>query len=336
MKCLVTGATGFVGDRLVEELLKKGNQVHVLARSPDSLSPFLAWLVTPFQGDLNDRQILNRAMKGCDTVFHLAAYANIWSKDKRQAWNTNVAGTKNILEAALQNNIKKIVFTSTAAILPPSPSGEAIDENAPWPEKFLTDYETTKMMAEQLCQEYSQKGLNIVIVNPPRIFGPGLLSKSNSLTLLIKKYIEGKWRIIPGNGKAIGSYVFIDDVINGHLLAMQKGVSGERYILGGTNISFNDFFKLLAYVSGKKTRLFHLPCFLMLLISKIELLMAECFSKKPLITPAWVKRYLQNRPVSSQKAITQLDYTITPLDEGIRKTINWLKTKEKWNSGTML
>jgi len=336
MKCLVTGATGFIGDRLVEELLKKGNNVHVLARSPGSLSPFFAWLVTTFQGDLNDMQILNHAMKGCDTVFHLAAYANIWSKDKRLAWNTNVAGTKNILEAALQNKIKKIVFTSTAAILPPSQSGEEIDENAPLPEKFLTDYETTKMMAEQLCQEYCQKGLNIVIVNPPRIFGPGLLSKSNSLTLLIKKYIEGKWRIIPGNGKAIGSYVFIDDVINGHLLAMQKGVSGERYILGGTNISFNDFFKVLAYVSGKNPRLFHLPSFLMLLISKMELLMAEYFSKKPLITPPWVKRYLQNRPVSSRKAITQLDYTITPLDEGIRKTINWLQTKEKWNAGIML
>jgi nucleoside-diphosphate-sugar epimerase len=254
----------------------------------------------------------------------LAAFANIWSKDKMLAYKTNVTGTTNILEAALQNKVKKVVFTSSAAILPTSLNGEEVDETFPLPGNFLTEYETTKVQAEQLCTDYCQKGLDVVIVNPSRVFGPGLLNKSNSVTILIKKYIDGKWRIIPGNGEAVGNYVFIDDVVNGHILAMQKGVPGEKYIIGGTNISFNDFFKGLSMVSGKNYKLFHLPFSIMLATSKFELFMADTFGKNPLITPPWAKRYLQNRPVSSQKAIEQLNYTITPLSEGISKTIEWL------------
>jgi len=270
-------------------------------------------------------------MQDCDVVFHLAAFANIWSKDKMLAYKTNVTGTKNILEEALRNKIKKLVFTSSAAVFPPSQNGEEIDETSLLPENYLTDYETTKVQAEQLCIDYCKKGLDVVMVNPPRVFGPGLLNKSNSVTILIEKYINGKWRIIPGNGEAIGNYVFIDDVVNGHILAAQKGISGEKYILGGTNISFNEFFKVLTRISGKNYRLFHFPFSLMLAISKFELFMADTFGKNPLITPPWTRRYLQNRPLSSKKAITRLKYAVTPLEEGMRKTIDWLKSDRNGN-----
>jgi len=328
MKCMVTGATGFIGNRLVNELLNLGNEVHILARSKEKVSQLYENRVTFFRGDLNDTDIIQEAIVGCDVVFHLAAFANIWSKDKMLAYKTNVTGTKNILEAALQNKVKRVVFTSSAAIFPPSESGGEIDETCTLPENYLTEYETTKVKAEQLCAEYCKKGLDVVIVNPPRVFGLGLLNKSNSVTILIKKYISGNWHVIPGNGDSVGNYVFIDDVVNGHILAMQKGVPGEKYILGGTNISFNDFFRVLSKVSGKNYRLFHLPYSLILTASKFELFMAETFGKNPLITPPWAKRYLQNRPLSSKKAINQLEYIVTPLDEGFRKTIEWLKSKE--------
>ncbi len=192
----------------------------------------------------------------------------------------------------------------------------------------MTDYETTKTQAELLCIEYCKKGLEVVIVNPPRVFGPGLLNKSNSVTILIKKYISGNWRFIPGSGRSIGNYVFIDDVVNGHILALDNGISGEKYILGGTNTSFNGFFETISKVSGKNYRLFHLPFPIILAVSKFELFLAETTGKNPLITPPWAKKYIQNRPASSKKAIKNLNYTITPLDEGIRKTIEWLKTKQ--------
>lgn len=328
MRCLVTGATGFIGNRLVEQLLKLGNEVHVLARSKEKVSQLYGDKVTFFEGDLLDLFVIYDATRNCDAVFHLAAFANIWSKDKMLAYKTNVVGTKNILEAALQNKIKRVVFTSSAAVLPHSENGEEIDENSVLPKKYTTDYERTKFQAEQLCIEYCKKGLEVVIVNPPRIFGPGLLNKSNSVTILIKKYIAGKWRIIPGTGNSIGNYVFIDDVVNGHILALQSGISGEKYILGGTNISFNGFFDLLSTVSGKNYKLFHLPFSIILGFSKLEFFLAETIGKKPLITPPWAKKYLQNRPVSSKKAVNYVNYSTTPLNEGFRKTIEWLKTEQ--------
>lgn len=323
MKCLVTGATGFIGNNLVKELLKKGDEVNILIRSVQSVK-FESERISIFQGDLFNTEIIEKAIKNCDVVYHLAAFANIWSKNKMLAFKTNVTGTNNILEAALKNGVKKVVFTSSAATLPPSKDFEEVDETFPLPKKYLTDYETTKKHAEQLCVEYCKKGLDVVIVNPTRVFGPGFLNKSNSVAILIKKYINGTWRFIPGEGIQIGNYVFIDDVVQGHILAMQKGVPGEKYILGGTNISYNDFFEVLANVSKKKHKLFHLPFPLMLAVSKLELFMAENFGKKPLITPPWVKRYLQNRPVSSEKAIQAINYSVTPLNEGIEKTILWL------------
>ena len=127
MKCIVTGATGFIGNRLVNELLNLGNEVHILARSKGKAEQLYGNQVTFFRGDLMDTDIIHEASHGCEVIFHLAAFANIWSKDKMLAYKTNVTGTKNILEAAFQNKVKKVVFTSSAAVFPSSENGEEID-----------------------------------------------------------------------------------------------------------------------------------------------------------------------------------------------------------------
>ncbi len=325
MKCLVTGATGFIGNNLVQELLRRHHEVNVLVRSPYKLTESLKNKITLYEGDLFALEQINKAMRNCDCIFHMAAFANIWSKDKSVARRTNVEGTLNILRAAVKNDVKKVVFTSSAATLPPSENKEEVNENSQVPETYLTDYETTKREAELLCRDFVKQGLAVVIVQPPRVFGPGKMSKSNSVTLMIKKYINGTWRIIPGNGKQIGNYAFIKDVVNGHILALENGKPGERYILGGTNVSYNQFFETLKEVSGKNYRMFHLPFPIMLAVSKFELFMAETFGKKPLITPPWVERYMQNRLVSSRKAIKKIHYTITPLNEAMAQTIGWIK-----------
>lgn len=332
MRCLVTGATGFIGNRLVQELLNRKMQVHVLVRSKNKLPADMREKVTVFCGDITNPAAIDSATKNCESIFHLAGFADIWSKDKTIPYRTNVEGTKNILETALRNNIQKVVFTSSAATLPASNQMEHVDETFHLPEVYLTDYEQTKRLAEQLCTEYYNKGLKIVIVNPTRVFGPGLLNKSNSVSILIKNYMKGTWRIIPGEGKQVGNYVFIDDVVNGHILALERGIPGEKYILGGTNISFNKFFDTIGEVGGKKYKLFHLPNPVMYAFSKFELYCAEIFGKPPLITPQWVERYNQNRLVSSKKAIEDLNYSVTPLPEGIEKTILWLNSN-KWNNG---
>ncbi len=325
MRCMVTGATGLIGSQLVRDLLQQDFEVNVLVRTPHKQPEEIRKRVSVFQGDILDKKSINNAMHGCNAVFHLAAFAGVWTKDKMIPYEVNVTGTGNILEAALKNDIGKVVYTSSAGTLSPSDGTIPVDENTPMPESYNTDYEITKRQAEQLCDEYGRMGLHIVVVNPTRVFGPGPLNKSNSLAIIIQKYLAGKWRFVPGSGRYTGNFAFVEDVAAGHVLALKYGVPGERYILGGANVSFNEFFRQLANVSGKKYRLFHLPFPLIAVFSKVELFLAEKFGITPLITPGWANRYRQHQLVSSGKAITQLGYTITLLPAAIKKTIDWLQ-----------
>jgi len=329
MKCMVTGATGFIGHSLVNELLKQNAVVHVLVRSKQKLAPEFLHQVTVFEGDLHEPGVLDTAMKDCDYVFHLAGFTAVWSKDKTLASYINAEGTRNILNASIRNHISKVVFTSTAGTLPPSEQDQPVDENSPAPPDYLTDYERSKRQAELVCAEFADRGLDVVIVNPTRVYGPGLLNKSNSVTILIKKYLDGTWRFIPGDGLQTGNYAYIGDVVRGHIYALEKGKPGERYILGGENVSFNRLFEIIGETGGKKHTLFSVPDFAVAAFANVELFFADHLGKPPLITPAWVKRYNQNRLVTSRKATAELGYHVTPLAEGIKKTIVWLNSNKK-------
>ena len=324
MNCFVTGATGFIGHELVKTLLHNGDRVNILVRTVKKLELPDSENLKIFTGDLSDIGMIEKGMEGCDKVFHLAAFANIWSENKNMPYEVNVAGTRNILESALKAGIKKVVFTSTAGVLKPSDNFKLTDETDPLPETFPTVYDETKYLAENLCLEYNQRGLNTVIVSPSKVYGPGKLKISNSLTRIIKLYVSGKWRFVPGNGEIFSNYVYIDDVVEGHIKAMAKGRPGEKYILGGINASFNQFLETLAKVSGVKRKYFMIPAGILSAVASLSLLLAEHFRVKPLITPAWLKKYFQNRLVSSQKAEEELGCKITTLEIGIQKTIQWL------------
>jgi farnesol dehydrogenase len=181
---------------------------------------------------------------------------------------------------------------------------------------------------EKKVLEYAAKGLLVVIVNPTRVFGPGILSEANSATKIINAYIHGKWHFIPGKGNSIGNYVFIDDVVKGHILAMEKGLPGERYILGGTNLNFLDFFSIIADVSGKRYWMIRLPAQMLIFISSLVFFISRLFGKPPRLAPQWIKRYLQNWAVSSKKAERNLGYRITPIEEGLEKTVQWLRKRQ--------
>jgi nucleoside-diphosphate-sugar epimerase len=134
---------------------------------------------------------------------------------------------------------------------------------------------------------------------------------------------------MPGDGKRTGSYVHVEDVVNGHILAMQKGRTGERYILGGENASYNKFFKTLGNVTGKKLRLYNLPVPLMMLAGHAMMLRTKLTGKAPLLTPIWVKKYFYDWSLSSEKAERELGYTYRPLEEGLRQTVEWIKQNNK-------
>ncbi len=331
MDCFLTGANGFIGLRLVEELSSGGNTVRCLVRSPEkfkSLSGLAG--VTPVIGDLDSAHILEAAARGCDTVFHLAAFAKPWSKDKSLPLRINVTGTENVLKAAQMAGVKRFVFTSSAAVIGPSPGIEPIDEGFPRSVPFFNEYEETKAAAEELVKSYSRDGMECVIVNPTRVYGPGPVNESNSVTRMISLYERGRWRIIPGDGTCVGNYVLVDDVVRGHILAALKGRPGHRYILGGENITFDQFFETLADLTGIRRWLIRFPVNLMIAAARIMEWQAAVTGIAPLITAPWVKKYLNHWSLSSQKAFTYLGYKPASFAEGAAITLKWLRDTGKY------
>lgn len=324
MKIFMTGATGYIGAVLRDQLLDEGHTVHAIYRpSSNKDINFSKKGITYFEGNLLDDSSLRNAMKGCEQVYHVAAYARVWSRDPSIFYNVNVMGTRNVLNLALKLGVSKAVVTSTGATLLPSGRENPSDETDR-KKHFTTEYARTKSLSEKEARKYSQQGLHTIIVNPPRVYGPGLLSESNAATKLIKWYIEGKWRFIPGNGSYIGNYAFVNDVATGHRQAMKYGKSGEQYILGGKNMSFNELFGYVAEVTGKNYKLWSIPIPLIKSIAKLEKWKADTLKFKPMITPQWVENYLEDSALSSEKAIAELHYTITPPEKAIAKTVDWL------------
>ena len=323
MKIFVTGATGFIGKQLVLRLAGEGHKVHALYRTPEKKREIDLTAIKLFQGDIMDQASLEKAMEGCDVVFHLAAFAKLWAKDKETWFKINVRGTENVLNAAKKAHIKRFVLTSTAGKYGPSVNG-IVMETTRRTLPYFNAYEATKDESEHEAKAYTDF-FDVVIVNPTRVYGPGLLSESNGVTRMVDMYVNGGYKVIPGDGKSIGNYVYIDDVVEGHLLAWKKGKNGENYLLGGENVSFNQFFKILSDVSGIRKKMVHIPAGVLSVVASLFELWTHISGRPPLITKQWLKRFMYNWNVSSDKALHELGYNPRSLNDGLRNTITWLK-----------
>ena len=327
MRVLITGSTGFIGANLALVLANNGIKVNALYRSAQKAKSLHHENINLCKGDILDPESLKKAVRGCEQVYHIAAFTDVWTKNPEDIYNLNVKGTLNVFDAALENNVKDIVFTSTAGVLGPS-EGDAVNESTIRTTDYFLEYERTKAIAEDKVKLYLEKGLNIRIVNPTRVYGPGLLSKSNSVTIMIDSFNKGKWRIIPGDGKSTGNYVFIDDIVKGHILTMERGKPGERYILGGDNKNYLEFFNILQEITGRHHKMLKMPLPIMLSVSFLAMALNKMFGIKPFITPALVRKFNYNWEISSKKAVDELGYEITSLRDGIRETIKWLNEKK--------
>jgi nucleoside-diphosphate-sugar epimerase len=324
MKIFITGATGFIGSQISLKLAENGNQVHALFRSEDKTSIIHHPNIKLFKGNILDYESLRSPLIGCSQIYHTAALTNVWAKDPSLIYRNNIEGALNVIRAGIKAGVKRIVCTSTVGVLGHSEIGGIVDENSLRPDKYYVDYEYSKAILEEIIKVLALTGPEIVIVNPSRVYGPRLLSESNWVTRMIFLYIQGKWRIIPGNGNIIGNYVYVDDVVSGHILAMEKGKTGERYVLGGSNITYNEFFKELSKLTGKKSLMIHIPKNLLILISGIIKLFAIISGRKPVITPSLVRKYLHHWNISSQKAEKELIYSPIDYKIGLKNTIEWL------------
>jgi len=325
MAILITGSTGYIGSKLTATLAEKGEIIHLLCRTAPTLPEFKSPNIKIFIGDITDIDSLQPALENVDKVYHLAAYARLWAKDPSTFYKLNVKGLENVLKAAKTSGISKIVYTSTAGVIGPS-KDKPMTENDPRITGFFNLYESTKSESEKLALDYSRNGLDISILNPSRIYGPGFDTGSNPVTKIVEMYMKGNWKIIPGSGNDIGSYPYIDDVVDGHIAAMEKGRNGERYIFGGVNATFNELMALIQKHSGIEKKLKHVPFFALNIVSRMMLLNANITGKPPLITPDWVAKYKYDWALDSSKAVNELGYKIRSLDEGIRLTVEWVKT----------
>lgn len=325
MKVYVTGATGLLGHALTQKLLAQGAHVKALVRTPYKARRLGLQHknLTLVQGDLADAEILKSSMEGCDQVFHLAAIAGVWAPGN-QFHEVNVLGTRHVMEAAVHAGIKKVVKTSTAGVIGPAIDGPVTEEThrkVP----YFNEYEKTKAEAQKLAFSYQEKGIEVVAVGPTRIFGPGPLDMSNAATKVIQQYLSRSWYFKLGDGKSYGNYVYLPDLVDGHIKAMEKGRSGQMYLLGGEDLSWNDFLDNIGEIKGKKLPVVSMPVSMILALAKLQEFGAERFGRPPLITPAWVRRYNHDWKVSSQKAKEELGYQITPFRQALAETVEWLK-----------
>ncbi len=326
MTSFISGATGFIGSLLMRRLLQEGHRVVALVRSESMHKTTeehenLWWV----EGDLLDADSVKQAMEGCDRVFHAAAYASVWAPDDQLFYDVNLTGTKNVLKAAVEHDVGRLVFTSTAATLAPADPDQPSDETCR-NQDLTNPYAHSKFLAEDKVRACNESdGLQTVIVHPTRVFGPGPLTESNAVTRIFKFYLEGKWRFQIGDGSYFGNYCYVRDLVEGHLLAMEHGRPGEHYILGGSNLSFHELFELMAEAADLQRTKIPLPEPVMRGFARFEQFRADTFNARPLITPKWIDKYLKNWALSNDKAKRDLGYKITPASEAIKKTMKWLQ-----------
>ncbi len=326
MKILVTGATGYIGHQLALTLAGLGNSVHILVRNLNSPNIPRHDNIIVFAGDITDRSSIRNAMRGCIQVFHTAAIVKIFAKDPDVFYKVNVEGTRNLLAEALDLGIKKFVYTSSCGVMGSSVC-KPKSENDPRTTAFDNDYEFTKFLAENLVKEYVHKGLFTVIVSLSKVYGPGIETHPISVNRIIHNFIKGKLTLIPNPGTLETNYCFINDVVEGHILVMTKGIGGEKYILGGENISYEDLFRSIRSLSGTKARLIMAPKLLVQIWSLLQWIQYKLTSKEPFVTAKAIRHIFCNKTFSSGKAIRQLGYHPTPLKEALNQTIQFLKTQ---------
>lgn len=323
MNIMITGATGFIASGLALKLAQEGNVIHALVRNPSQATMLNHPNIHLYKGDLNDETSIQHAMHNCEQVYHCAAYAKLWAKDRNDFYKINLEGTRNVLTQAQKAGVMKLVFTSSTAVFGTSML-TPMNENDPRITAYDTDYELSKHLAEEEIRSSAANGLHCVIVNPSRVFGPGPLSYSNAVARLLLQALQQKTIIIPRGGKTLANYAFVEDVINGHMKAMKYGKPGERYILGGENLSYTQVLEIVKSKIGTM-RVLSLPLPVMKAAGWLQLLKSKITGEFPAYTPKMLDRYFQNAAFSCQKAEKELGYQITPFAEAIEATIQYLK-----------
>lgn len=322
MNALVTGATGFLGAHIVRELLRDGAHVRVLARRGSDRRNLAGLDLEIAEGDLLDTASLAAAVKGCDTLFHAAADYRIWTKAPAAMYATNVDGTRNILHAAFDAGVAKTVYTSTVGTLGNSGDGTPGDEATPVAfADMVGHYKKSKFLAEQVALGFAGQGMPLVIVNPSAPVG-SLDIKPTPTGRIIVDFLRRRMPAYIDTGLNIVNAV---DCARGHILAAHRGLPGEKYVLGGEDLTLKQIFALLADLSGLPAPRIRLPFGPVLCAAYVNEALAAITGKEPLIPLAGVRMAKKLMFFSSKKAKMSLGYTTTPASQAMEQAITWFR-----------
>ena len=323
MRAFVTGGTGFVGANLVRLLLQQGYEVRALVRANSCLDNLKSLEIEIVRGDLNQDN-LARQMKGCQILFHVAAQYSLWQKDKDALYRNNVLGTRNILNCARQAGVERTVYTSSVAAIGVRKDGVPADETYQSPvEKLIGDYKKSKYYAEREAVKAVEAGQDLVIVNPSTPIG-ALDLKPTPTGEIIVRFLQRQMPFYVDTGLNL---IDVEDVAWGHLLALEKGRTGDRYILGNENLTFRQLLNKLETITGLPAPKNTIPYWIPYGVAWLEENLLAKLGKKPTVAIDGVRMSRQKMFYDASKAVTELGLPQSDIDCALAKAVKYFQER---------
>ena len=325
MTTLITGATGFVGSHLTRLLVARGERVRVLTRDssakPNSYDALAGISVERAHGDLRDAASLRAAVQGAEVVFHVAADYRLWASDSAEIYSSNVEGTRNLLEAARQAGVRRFVYTSTVATMAVPRSGGALPDETTHASlsEMIGHYKRSKFLAEEEALRAAAEGFPVVIVNPTAPVGPADW-KPTPTGKIILDFLNGKMPAYVDTGLNV---VPVEDVAQGHLDAAERGKPGERYILGGRNMTLKEILDVLAKITGRRAPRVRLPHAVAFAAACADHVMSRMLRREPQIPLDGVRMARHRMFVDSSKAGRELGFTPGAVEAALERAVRW-------------